>query len=162
MKEKVCADCGDSKPLSEFGKDKYNNDGLNYDCKECKNRKARARDKANPEQTKARNARGAKKRAAWYKTTAGIETSRRAHLKKMFNITLETYNEMLEIQEGVCAICSKPEMNNVNKVLTVDHNHETGKIRGLLCGLCNMGIGALRDDEQLLKNSIKYLRKYEQ
>lgn len=52
-------------------------------------------------------------------------------------------------------------MNNINKVLCVDHNHKTGEIRGLLCGLCNSGIGHFKDKIKLLKKAIKYLENYE-
>lgn len=68
---------------------------------------------------------------------------------------------MSENQNHICLICGKPEMNNKNKVLCVDHNHKNNKIRGLLCGLCNTGMGNFLDDKQLLNNAIKYLEKYE-
>lgn len=73
----------------------------------------------------------------------------------------EEYNEKLNFQDGKCAICGKTEMNYINKVLCVDHNHETGKIRDLLCGLCNSGLGKFLENKQLLINAIKYLEKHE-
>ncbi len=158
--QKICAECKIPKNIEEFGKDKYNKDGLNYDCKLCKNKKARIRNKVNPQQTKARSKRNASTRAAWYKTKPGIESSRRAHLKRKYNITLEDYNKLLDKQNSVCAICGRTEMNNANKVLCVDHNHNTGAIRGLLCGLCNSGIGHFQDDIILIRKSISYLKQY--
>ena len=80
----------------------------------------------------------------------------------MYNITLEEYEEMSIKQNHKCAICGSPEMNNKNKVLCVDHNHTTNKIRGLLCGLCNTGLGNFLDNSRRLVNAIKYLKKYDE
>ncbi len=78
------------------------------------------------------------------------------HLQCSYGITLEDYDRMLEAQQGCCAICSsKPEM----KRLAVDHNHSTGKVRGLLCDLCNRALGLLKDDYQIVKSVENYLRK---
>lgn len=68
-------------------------------------------------------------------------------------------------QNGVCAICGKPETEKSRKgnvrSLHVDHNHDTGKVRGLLCGKCNRSIGVLGDSVQILRNAVKYLEHYE-
>ena len=82
-------------------------------------------------------------------------------LQRYFGISLVEYNEMLENQDGVCAICGKEEATKVNGKrvrLSVDHDHKTGKIRGLLCGNCNRGIGNLQDSPGLLKKAIDYLK----
>lgn len=84
-------------------------------------------------------------------------------LKRNYGITLVEYNEMLEIQEGLCAICGNPETSRDHRTkelraLAVDHNHDTGEVRGLLCGDCNTGIGLLQDDIELLLNAIDYLK----
>lgn len=68
---------------------------------------------------------------------------------------------MLEAQEGVCAICGKPETKPNAKYLAVDHNHETGVIRGLLCNNCNRALGLLGDNVETLQNAINYLLKHE-
>lgn len=82
-----------------------------------------------------------------------------------FGITLEHYNVMVKVQEGRCAICGKPESRIDNrskkvKSLVVDHNHDTGAIRGLLCDLCNRLLGAYekRRKESAWEN---YLQKWE-
>ena len=64
---------------------------------------------------------------------------------------------MLEIQGDACAICGTKDTGN-RKAFHVDHCHDTGKIRGLLCGNCNSGIGNLRDDINLLQRAIEYLQ----
>ncbi|AXH72004.1 MAG: recombination endonuclease VII [Podoviridae sp. ctbj_2] len=80
-------------------------------------------------------------------------------LQKKFGITLAKYAEMHKEQNGVCLICSQPE-RTPNRNLAVDHCHTTGKVRGLLCGHCNKGIGHFYDRIDLLNKSIEYLEKY--
>ena len=76
-----------------------------------------------------------------------------------YGIRIEEYNEMLSKQNGVCALCGNE--NSVNKEMNVDHNHTTGKIRGLLCHNCNIGLGAFGDNIDKLFLAIKYLREYD-
>lgn len=88
-------------------------------------------------------------------------STRTNHLKK-FNITIEGYAHLLEQQNSVCAICFKPErakMNGKIKKLSVDHNHVTGRVRGLLCSVCNTGIGKLQEDKTILLSAINYLER---
>ena len=86
------------------------------------------------------------------------EKIRNHDLLKSFGITLGDYNNMLEYQDGVCAICGDYETDNNAKNLAVDHNHQTGKIRGLLCGKCNKMLGLAKDDKTILQSAINYLR----
>lgn len=74
---------------------------------------------------------------------------------RSFGITIEIYNNLLNKQKGVCAICNNKCKSGHS--LSIDHCHITGKVRGLLCKNCNSGIGFLNDDKVLLKNAIKYL-----
>ena len=81
-------------------------------------------------------------------------------LKRTYGITIERYNEMLAAQDGVCAICAKPESNEIRgKVvsLAVDHCHKTGAIRALLCSNCNRGLGLFNDDPELLAKAQRYV-----
>lgn len=78
-------------------------------------------------------------------------------LRKMFGITLADYDAMLEAQGGGCAICGKPRDKHYR--LAVDHDHASGKIRGLLCAHCNRGIGHFGDDPKLLRKAADYLSK---
>lgn len=79
-----------------------------------------------------------------------------ADIRKSYGIDLDTYNKLAKFQGHVCAICGQKERMR-NRNLHVDHNHRTGIVRGLLCGNCNVGIGNLREDVNLLKSAIKYL-----
>ena len=76
------------------------------------------------------------------------------HLRQ-YRLTIDDYNEMLEKQNGVCAICKTNPYPH--KKLCVDHDHSTGVVRGLLCDLCNRGIGLMRDDVEILASAIGYL-----
>ena len=78
---------------------------------------------------------------------------RRCSLKRKYGITLDDYNSMLEAQGGRCAICHQEK----SETLAVDHDHKTGKVRGLLCGHCNNVIGFAEDKIELLESAIKYL-----
>ena len=135
--------------------------GFTYRCKSCRAKAHKEWSVKNPEKIREINLKNREKRKQFYKSPEGVESSRKAHLKRVFGISLEQYDEMSKKQKHKCAICGKPEMNNKNKVLCVDHNHKTGAIRQLLCGLCNSGLGAFKDDKKLLKKAIKYLKKHE-
>lgn len=80
---------------------------------------------------------------------------------RRFGLTRDDFLDMLEEQGGVCAICGNPETSRGNhgyiKNLSVDHDHETGVVRGLLCNNCNRAIGLLRDDTSILAAAIAYL-----
>lgn len=71
----------------------------------------------------------------------------------------ESYDRLVVEQSGLCACCGKP--CSVNSILSVDHCHETGKIRGLLCNKCNTGMGLLGDSIEGLQAAIDYLRRAE-
>lgn len=71
-----------------------------------------------------------------------------------YGITLDHYNELLARQGGACAICHE---NKDVRNLAVDHCHETGKVRGILCQRCNRALGLLRDDTSLMRSAIMYL-----
>lgn len=75
------------------------------------------------------------------------------------NSTVEEYDRKFAEQNGLCAICGKPEPV-VGRRLSNDHDHDTGENRGLLCSLCNPGLGLFKDDPNLLLNAIAYLAKH--
>jgi|SaaInlV_100m_DNA_5_1039725.scaffolds.fasta_scaffold38914_2 hypothetical protein len=82
---------------------------------------------------------------------------RRANLKR-YGITLEDYNSMHEDQEGRCAICNGTDTGcSHHNNLCVDHCHDTGIVRGLLCNSCNKGLGHFRDEVERLEKAITYL-----
>lgn len=80
-------------------------------------------------------------------------------LKHDFDITLEQYNYMYIKQNGCCAICNKPQ-SSFKHALAVDHDHKTGKVRGLLCINCNLILGHSNDSIERLTQIIQYLNKH--
>jgi hypothetical protein len=87
------------------------------------------------------------------------ETRRRNRIKIAFNITLEKYSSLLEKQGGLCAICKGVQVDGYHKNLAVDHDHETGEIRGLLCNTCNRGLGQFKDNINLMYSATRYLEQ---
>jgi len=84
-------------------------------------------------------------------------------LRDSFNLTLGEYEQMFKAQQGKCAICNQPEVQMRNgklKALAVDHNHQTGAIRSLLCTECNQMIGKAKEDKNILLSAIQYLEKH--
>jgi hypothetical protein len=82
-----------------------------------------------------------------------------------FGLTVDQFIQKLEYQDGVCAICHRPETRvarsgNVVR-LSVDHNHETGEVRDLLCHYCNAAFGMLREDPTIIANMLAYARKWQ-
>ncbi len=101
---------------------------------------------ANTEKLRAKN----KAYAAAYP-----ERTRAAQLRIKYGLTLEQYEQLLEKQEGLCAICQRER--STKRHLAVDHCHTTGKIRGLLCSTCNTALGKFRDSQILLHRAADYL-----
>jgi hypothetical protein len=89
---------------------------------------------------------------------------RRGNLKKNFGITIEQYNVLFETQNGKCAICGLEHngyaRSGRKQNFAVDDCHQTGRVRGLLCGNCNLGIGNLRDNPDILRAAAAYLERH--
>ena len=80
----------------------------------------------------------------------------RQHIRRKYKISVEEYNNLFESCQGRCSICNVRQ-TECKKKLAVDHNHTDGKIRGLLCSQCNVGLGMFNDDPNLLLKAIEYL-----
>lgn len=89
---------------------------------------------------------------------------RNKHLKEKYGVTLLQYNQMMEIQCGVCAICGTPPRADRGRglCLEVDHSHTTNAIRALLCRRCNTLVGYLEMDGQLLQQATEYIERFKQ
>lgn len=157
---RVCRKCGESKPIKDFYRHKDYPGGRKTYCKKCENRMVTEWRRKHPEKSRK---------------LANDSYHRRKHLPEMiaklrrknlaiYGITIEHYEAMLESQNGVCAICEETEPGKTplgkEKMLAVDHDHDTGEVRGLLCSRCNQAIGGMRESEKLIKRMLKYLRHH--
>lgn len=97
-----------------------------------------------------------------------IQYDRKAHLvrrlPKLYGISYDEYLEMNREQDELCAVCGMPEQavgrDGVRRSLSVDHDHETGVVRALLCMKCNLALGSMRDDPDILESGAAYLRSH--
>lgn len=86
-----------------------------------------------------------------------VERQRQQSYKRKYGISLRTYSDLLERQGNKCAICGTSEPGDRRRHFNVDHDHQTGKIRGLLCNNCNAMLGHAKDQIQNLLAGVKYL-----
>ena len=160
---KRCSKCGKVQPRSAYYRAQGTVDGLRGDCKEC----FKARAKARYPLVRDRNIERAKQwrednierfRENQRRMRANPEfktRSRAGHLQRKYGLSLDQYEAMLASQRGTCAICTRPP--GEGRSLHIDHDHETGRIRGLLCFRCNNSLGDLDDDPALLRAALRYL-----
>lgn len=85
--------------------------------------------------------------------------ARRKWLENKYKITPEEFEALWIRQNGLCAICTSPIFMGTRNT-AVDHDHNTGKIRGLLCSTCNTGLGQFQENEENIKSAIRYLSEY--
>lgn len=144
MTEIMCTKCKVSKKPNEFYKDARRKNGVTSWCRECW-----------------------KIQEAIHRERLGPKGRKNKKLKNLYGITIDQYQDMLKEQNNLCAVCdNKESIINVksNKVqkLSVDHDHITGKVRGLLCTACNKGLGLLKDDPDIVLKGYNYLIKHKE
>ena len=98
-------------------------------------------------------------RKKYYNKPENKKAMKDSYLKRTYGISLKDYNQKLIEQKHCCYICGIDELS-VKNGLVVDHNHETGDVRGLLCGKCNIGLGHFNDKEELLLKAAEYLKNF--
>lgn len=156
---KFCHKCQTEKSPDSFGKDKWRPDGLTTACKKCRNSASVSYRKKNPDIVKKINDAKREYRKEYYRTPEWQEKLRRSHLKSKFGLTQEDYERMLRDQNGVCLICKQYRTQSNKNYLHIDHCHDSGKIRGLLCYYCNAGLGWFQDNTEYLNGAIQYLEE---
>lgn len=133
--------------------------------------KARARDREKARQRRVTDPDGVKARAAGFREKHRGDLARRqrewnaanpekvldGNLRNIYGLPLEAYDALHAKQDGVCGICARPGSSRGRDRLNVDHCHDTGRVRGLLCGHCNRGLGHFRDDPGTLGRAMEYL-----
>jgi len=154
--EKKCHKCKNVKPLDMFYKSKNRGDGHNSACKECAQYISREWKLKNRERS-IENCR------KWRLEHPDREaaSSRKTKLKHKYGLSIDDYNKMLKEQGCCCKICGIT-VDVFGKNLVVDHDHKTGKIRGLLCNSCNSVLGYAKEDEKIMLNAIEYLKQHKE
>jgi len=152
-----CRTCLLDKPIEMFSVNSQKLKTYQYSCKECSTLYAKQRYILNKEKIKLQQ-------KLYYKNNkkSCLERSRRSVLKNSFNLSEDDLIKMKECSNYSCEICGQKE-EELNRSLHIDHNHITGKVRGLLCFKCNSAIGKLNCDitvENLL-NAIDYIKRTE-
>lgn len=159
--QRRCYKCGEIKLLTDFVPDRSKASGYRYLCRICK--RATGKEYESRPEIKARRQQQEKTRIRKPREAYPYNPAqrRRNRLRKLYGITQEDFNRLAEQQNGVCAICGEPPPQNkkLNR-LYVDHNHETGQVRGLLCNNCNTAIGQLRDSLDIVLKAAAYLRRH--
>jgi len=152
---KTCTSCQETKPLEAFKRHPNTPDGRTYVCKDClRSRPVVAAQ--TPEERRERQLAVIRERHAVDPAfRQRLADSRR---KSLYGLTGEQYTALLEAQGGVCAICKTPPADADRGVLHVDHDHATGRVRGLCCRPCNNGLGHFKDDPNLTAAATAYLR----
>lgn len=146
MKNKICTKCKCTKSVDSFHKKKGKPRAM---CKLCFNEYQRNFRLNNREKLlfDRRNA------------PSNSRTNRRIrNLRYKYNITIEDYNKMFTVQNGKCFICDSPPEEN--DVLCVDHCHESGNVRKLLCRKCNKALGLFNDDLNVIKKAFIYIQTH--
>ncbi len=131
---KRCSKCHEEKPIDQFSRDTRKRDGLQSYCSSCGREAVNAWNAANPERKRA------------------------DHLMRRFGLTVADYESLADQQGGVCTICAGT--CPTGRRLAVDHDHDTGRVRGLLCWECNTGIGKLKDSPAVLSSALRYLHHH--
>jgi hypothetical protein len=155
--EKLCKVCGEVKPLSAFSPTKGRGLGRYAYCRSCASAKARAWRQANPDRYRGwhRDNRERHNEQRRERRRANPDARLTESLKRVgHNLTVADYRFLEAGQGGRCAIClQRPPSGRLH----VDHDHQTGRIRGLLCGSCNKALGLFRDDPARMRRAATYL-----
>lgn len=141
---KRCNACNGLHSFQSFSKDVSKKDGRSIYCNFCRRRKLKEYRKSRPEKQKE-----------YKRKHYNPEQSRDYSLRYRYGMTSEGFESMFDSQGRKCALCRSDKTDSKNFV--VDHCHETGRIRGILCSSCNRALGIFKDSVVMLKKAIEYL-----
>lgn len=164
---KRCVKCGIVQPLESFYKAAGMRDGYRGDCKACFKARAKARYPLVREQNIARAQKWREDNLDRFRenqrrmrnTPEGKAKQRADHLKRKYGMTVQEYDTLLSKQGGCCAICGRKPRPDIS--LHLDHDHRTGRLRGILCFRCNNALGDFDDGVALLQQALGYLLAYQ-
>ena len=143
---KTCSRCREFKIQTDFYPDDRRTTGLSSRCKKCQKQQAQEWGRSHPESRRQiiQN---------WKSRTDIPKHNRKIWNKRVYNLTPEDTERLSKSQKGVCAVCGE----GLTSKYHIDHDHITGKIRGLLCRSCNLGLGFFQDSVPKLMAAIQYL-----
>jgi hypothetical protein len=139
--ELLCNRCKETKPTTEFFRESKFKRGFRYACKDCE-RPARATHRKKPENIKR-----------------ATESRRRWVRKTLYNFPQELYEQRLEEQGNVCAICGTDNPGGRGQ-FHADHDHVKNQPRGVLCHNCNVALGNFKDNPEILRAAVEYLERW--
>lgn len=149
MNTKVCTKCKLEKSFDCFYVSRVRKSGFDPHCRQC-----------HRDYRKNNSSEISKRQKEYYKQNKS--QFKDYELSKAYGISIDEYNSLLAKQNGVCAICKTPETskNNEGSVrnLAVDHDHRSGRVRGLVCMSCNTSLGLFKDNTTFLFNAAQYLQ----
>ena len=181
MPTRICTSCKREKSLDDFHGHHNKTDGKRSECKACvcekkrvyyQNNKDRAKERQrgyianNPERMrkirrkhydKNRESIIGKAKIRYNGNPEKFKGDSRKMRLSSYGLTIDQYNAMNIKQAGRCAICAGPPVHH--KRLSVDHDHGTGRVRGLLCTECNSGLGFFKDNVLILERAVQYLKR---
>lgn len=144
---KICTDCKIDKPISEYYFNIKNGHKVLFSyCKKCDSKRSTAWKKKNIKHAKEYTRK-------YYLDHQDVmrQQARKSGYKRVYGITIEQRDDILKKQNGICAICK------VKLATDTDHNHITGRVRGMLCNTCNTGLGSFQDNPLILLSAVQYL-----
>lgn len=149
--KKKCSMCHKYLILLDFYRDNSKSDGRVSTCKKCRKIYESKHYKENKQKYKDYSIKFRINNPERYKAY-----HRESRLRRLYGLTPLQYDDLFKKQNYQCAICGETKFNYR---MAVDHDHKTGKIRGILCHFCNRALGLMKDDINLLNKSIKYLKQ---
>lgn len=174
---KTCSKCNELKPLTEYTKDSRNKDGRINVCNTCRRAAVKQARQENPERFRQYDKNRYNSRKEWreqyvLKNREQINANKREWAKKnrekiqntdrkrRYGVTKSVYKQTLVEQNNNCTICIKKLDLNKPRAVHTDHNHATGKFRGILCHNCNHILGHAKENIEILKLAIEYIIKH--
>lgn len=144
MRTRKCKTCGEIKPHKDFPYNKKYKDNIRPHCISCR----REYEVNSYHKHK-------------HKHPYDYEKDKDNKLKRAYGISYQEYLQMLDAQEGKCAICGTEDTGK-RKAFAVDHCHSCGEVRGLLCAPCNTAIGSLREDLDIMQRAMDYVKFHQE
>lgn len=133
-----CTGCKEVLPTYAFYAHSQRPGTTHSQCKKCENAATIKRTKANPERTS--------------------RYSRKSRIKTQYGLSWDDFQKIVSTQGGACPICKNQLDFNANRRVHIDHDHATGKVRGVLCNWCNSGLGRFKDNARWLDAAAQYIR----